>query len=55
MHFALGPHCESLEQTPHVPFVQISPAGHFALEVHPVIVVVQLPPGQVLHAWYEVQ
>ncbi len=26
------------------------------MEVHPVVIVVlQLPPGHVLHAWYEVQ
>lgn len=55
MHFAFDPHCVSLEQAPHVPLVQTSPAGHFALEVHPVVIVVQLPLGHDLHAWYEVQ
>ena len=55
VHLALGPHCESVEQAPHVPPLQISPAGHPALEVQPVIIVVQLPPGHDLQAWYEVQ
>jgi hypothetical protein len=55
VHLALGPHCESVEHAPQVPPEQISPAGHPALEVQPVIIVVQLPPGHDLQAWYAVQ
>jgi hypothetical protein len=54
---ALGPHWESVEQSPHVPPEQISPAGHWLLAVQPLggVVPEQLPPGQARHAWYDWQ
>ena len=56
MQWALGPHCESLEQAPQFPPEHTSPAGHWLLLEQPVVVIpLQLPPGQALHAWYDWQ
>jgi hypothetical protein len=43
VQWALGPHCESVEQLPHAPFVQTSPAGHWLFDVQ-LPVAPQLPP-----------